>query len=492
MAEGRSRAEIPLAVHGADIDASAVALTRVRLQQEFGGTALAWRKSIRCTDSLRQGAWKGTFEVVVGNPPFLNQLRSATSLSRTQSELIRARFGGVVSGYADLACAFLLLACELAAPDGRVALVLPLSVLATEDALPTRRVVQAKARLEQCLIPPARIFGAGVGTVVLVLGRRKSGAPCLVTGICGGAPQVPVHVQGALLHDGGWSSLIAASRGVPMPPAMTGTHQVLGDMATATADFRQHYYGLRGRVKELGAGAAMPPAADTVHAAIATVGSVDAAQLAWGTRSVRLLGKRYQAPAADRRALAKDSVLAPWVKARLVPKVIVATQTRVIEAWADSEGRVLPSTPLISVMPKRRGDLWLMTAALLAPPVSALAWWRHAGGALSVQALKLSAKQLLALPAPVDRKAWNKAAKLVRDWHTAPDEPRARRARSAFAHAACLAYGLRTKVKSAALLKWWFGAVESQAPRVLLNSTALPRRKLNAHHRPKVRRNVGR
>ncbi len=477
VAAGRPRACIPTSVFGADIDSSAVALTRIRLHEEFGGTALQWRRSIRCVDALRQGAWGENFDLVVGNPPFLNQLRLATALSRRQSEQIDERFNGAVSGYADLACAFLLLACELAAAAGRVALVLPMSVLATKDALPTRRAVQAGAHLERCLIPPTRIFGAGVGTVVLVLRKQRANKKsCAVVGVCGGAPKKPVQVKEAWLRDGHWSPLLAASGGVPMLPTMAGTQKVLGDFATATADFRQHYYGLRGRVKELAVGAAMPAATDARHAAIATVGSVDAAKLAWGVRNVRLLGKRYLSPVADRRALARDSVLAPWVKARLVAKVIVATQTRVIEAWADPQGRVLPSTPLMSVMPIRRSELWHITALLLAPPVSAVAWWRHAGGALSAVALKLSAKQLLQLPAPLNRAAWNHAATLVRDWHEALDDQRAAKAREAFAHAACRAYGVTSKAESAVLLEWWFAAVKTQPPSVLLNSTTLPRR----------------
>ncbi|MGH2684553.1 MAG: hypothetical protein ACRDJP_03695, partial [Actinomycetota bacterium] len=99
------------------------------------------------------------------------------------------------------------------------------------------------------------------------------------------------------------------------------------------------------------------------------------------------------------------------VDARLVPKVLVATQTRVIEAVVDEEGAWLPCTPVITLTGPR---LWHAAAVLLAPPVSAWALRTYGGAALSSDAIKLSASQLLTAPLPADTGAWDEAASMLR------------------------------------------------------------------------------
>ncbi len=241
----------------------------------------------------------------------------------------------------------------------------------------------------------------------------------------------------------------------------------LADIASATADFRQHFYGLRGHVSELsqhrkpGKGGSPLPAGERpamphsrfnpqlkpqlrpqlgsrsgtaqqpAWCAVATVGSIDRADCTWGIRPVRLHGTAFAAPVADLIALRKDLMLGRWVRERLVPKVIVATQTRTIEAWVDEHGAVLPSTPLVSVTPHRLADLWHVAAALLAPATSATAWWRHAGAALSPGALKLSASQMLELPLPTNTSAWNRGAERLKQWQASPGD---RALEQAFAH----------------------------------------------------------
>ena len=118
-----------------------------------------------------------------------------------------------------------------------------------------------------------------------------------------------------------------------------------------------------------------------------------------------------EGPDGDRR-------LAAWADARLRPKVVVATQTRVVEAAVDDDGSWWPSVPVISVVldPDHDDDetRWLVAAALSAPPVSAWAAERSGGTALAPQALKLSARQVLEVPLPVDRDAWAEGARLLR------------------------------------------------------------------------------
>jgi hypothetical protein len=132
-----------------------------------------------------------------------------------------------------------------------------------------------------------------------------------------------------------------------------------------------------------------------------------------------------------------------WLAARLVPKVLVATQTKVIEAFVDEQGEYAPLVPLITVVPRDGTDLWLLAAAIASPIVAARARALYAGSALGAGAIKLSAKQLLAMPLPLDRTAWNRSAELLR----ARDLP-------GFARSSCEAHALSPR-ETRDVLRFW-------------------------------------
>ena len=89
-------------------------------------------------DALTRDWGDATYDVVLGNPPYLSQLAAATSRGGA------SRRGG--GPYADAAAEFLVLAVGLARPGGgRVGLVLPQSILGFRDAGPVRAEVEQLA-----------------------------------------------------------------------------------------------------------------------------------------------------------------------------------------------------------------------------------------------------------------------------------------------------------------------------------------------------------
>jgi hypothetical protein len=199
--------------------------------------------------------------------------------------------------------------------------------------------------------------------------------------------------------EGSWGHLVAAGLGVPA--LAWRTSGVLGDLATCTADFRDQYYGLDGAVEE-GAGPGRVP--------LVTSGLIEPGRCDWGDRPTRFLKQAWDAPVVVLDRLSDG--LGAWASARLVPKVLVGTQGRVVEAVGDPEGAWLPSVPVISVVPQP-GRLWHVLAVLLAPPVSVHAATAYAGTALSPTAIKLSARQVAAVPLPVMQEPWDRAADLL-------------------------------------------------------------------------------
>lgn len=194
-----------------------------------------------------------------------------------------------------------------------------------------------------------------------------------------------------------------------------------------------------------------------------TTGLIDPARCLWGERATRFDGRVYRAPRINLDRLQRTTGLGPWARDRLRPKVLLATQTRILEAAIDERGRWLPAVPLITITPRRRTDLWHIAAVLLSPVATAWAIRHYAGAGLSADAIKLSAKQVLTIPIPPRRTAWNRAAQLIRAAATAPDQRREILLARAGADM-CRAYGLPPD-DATALIVWWQRRARPRTPR---------------------------
>ncbi|MEV5001892.1 HsdM family class I SAM-dependent methyltransferase [Nocardioides sp. LML1-1-1.1] len=396
------------AVHGSDLDADAVRIARERLAAlDPGVPAERIAAQVVVADGLT--AWTGRrFAAVVGNPPFLGQLRRRTA---GQSEGSRRGLGA----YTDTSAVFLHRALDLVEDGGVVALVQPLSVLATRDAGPVRRAVAERGAITDFWCSPTPVFE---GTPVLT---------CV--------PVVRVGAGPATDPDD-WGGLAATSFGIPEVVLPDG--RVLGEIATCTADFRDQFYGLVPFVRD-----------DPGGTPLVTTGLIEPAECRWGSVPTRFARQRYDAPAVDLDALRADGRLATWADARLVPKLLVAAQGRVIEAVVDARGEWLPSVPVLSVVPDDPADLWRLLAVTLAPPVVAHAAARYLGTGLTPGSVKVSARQLAALPLPADEHAWAEGADLARQAQQA-GHPEKAGLLQATARVMDAAYG-----GSGAALDWW-------------------------------------
>ena len=373
----------------------------------------------------------GGFDVVVGNPPFANQLERLTARRPTRK----------VAAYTDLSAVFLLHALTWVRPGGRVGFVQPQSVLSTRDAAPVRRAVVAAGALTSLWVGKSGLFDAAVPTCALVVAHGAEQTSLRRW-------QGPTFTRLAdrdvdathLAHE--WGFLLAAALGVPEVGLVPG--RVLGDLADCTADFRDQYYGLEPYVRDAGPDAAhrhVDRCTDRSEVPLVTSGLIDPAACRWGQRSTRFLKQTWQAPVVDLDAMTRSPQLTAWAARRLVPKVLLATQGKVLEAVADPGGAWLPSVPVVTICPHDAADLWRVLAVLLAPPVCAVAATRYAGSALNPAAVKLSAKQVAGLPLPVDEEAWATGALQVRE---AQEEPTAEGRREALLRAGrtlCAAYG---------------------------------------------------
>ena len=404
------------------------------------------------------------FDCILGNPPFLNQLETATATVGARARIVRLRSGGAVAGYTDLSATFLDFSVRAVARGGRVALVQPQSLLAARDAAPVRAAVLDDASLAALWISNEHVFpGASVFTCAPVLergGPRRRPVARFVGARFTPLPDAIVdHDELAAAET--WSHLAAAASGIP-ELSLDG-HATLATLADATADFRDQYYGLDGFLVE---DAEVPPADRTPERfpPLVTTGLIDLAECRWGTASTRVLKRKWLAPRIDRLRMARDGTLEPWIAARSRPKILLATQTRILEAFVDSAGTLVPSLPLITVVPHRPDDLWKVAAALASPVATAVAFCRYAGAALSVDAIKLSAAQVLRLPLPgesdAERAMFTRGADELRRAHEATTAADRLAELQAFGHTMARAYGL-PESQAAEVERWWTARLDA-------------------------------
>jgi hypothetical protein len=463
-AEAAASAAFGDCVVGIDIDSTAVELCRSSLRQGSRGWAdeTAIQRQVLCADALaitteesllpeRGRTWQQLFEslstsrsgfdLVVGNPPFLSQLSSETARDTVYSDDLRKRLGPSVAGLTDTAVLFLLLSTAIARTDGgTVCLIQPMSLLSTRDARMARSDLLERCALESLWLCEERVFDASVQVCAPVLVRGTSSGTTILYNRrsfdpAGSSPApAPADVT--------WSRLLALGKG--LPDREFATDGSVRDVATATADFRDQYYGLRGCVIDDAS------ADDDQFPPLVTSGLVDPAVVLWGERSTRFDKHGFDHPRVDLEKLTPE--LRKWAAERLRPKVLLATQTKVLEAVVDDQGRYLPSVPVISISAEDPSLLWKIGVLLTSPPVTLIAAVRHLGAALSSDALKLGAKDVLDLPLPADQNAWEQAAQLFRSASLSCEAAERRELLTAGAKLMCTAFGLPGDEE---LLSWW-------------------------------------
>jgi len=415
VAGGRSPQSALECLCGMDIDPNALDVARAEL------TVWAQRHGLEETlpvtlvvgDALND-PWPedGRIDVVVGNPPFGGQLAGATVRDEV-AVAGAARILGRPAGYTDTSGVLLVRALDAVRVGGSVVFVQPLSVLGTRDGSTVRELVGNA--LESIWIPDAQLFDAAVSVCAPVLRKLQSQG-----------------VQRSSDVIASWTELAADAMGVP-PLRLTG--EPLSSMADCTAGFRHEFYEVASAVIEGGSDLEI----DTTLPRLVTVGLIDPATLLWGTRAAKVAGATYMRPLVDVAKLSKPFLL------RRRPKILVATQTRVIEAVADHDGSLWPSVPVISVLPLESDSeiIDLLVAALCARPASVWAARLAAGTARSPGAIRLSATQLAHLPLPSDRDRWAEGARLLQDGEL-----------DAAAVTLTGAYGLEPDAAQA-VLSWW-------------------------------------
>ncbi len=334
-------------------------------------------------------------DLVIGNPPFLSQLAADTAMDPDARDAVAQRFG-VRAAYTDVSALHLLAGIELVAADGLVCMVQPESVLGARDAQPVRSALVDSADLVGLWASAESHFDAQVRVCAPLL-RKPAGVSRSVR-VYWEQDSFSEFAEIALTDPTRWSPLLATVAGVPDITIIPG--DTIGDVANVTAGFRDEFYSVAACTRQGSVTSKMPR--------VITSGGIDPLRCLWGERPAKIAGIRYSRPVLDLESLKAESTrVEAWVLQRLVPKVVVASQTKVIEAAVDPLGELVPLTPVVSVEPTRSGITPAMLGvALSAPSLSAVAVQRAAGTGRSSEAIRVSASAVAGLPIPADLDLW--------------------------------------------------------------------------------------
>ncbi|MFW2382196.1 MAG: N-6 DNA methylase [Acidimicrobiales bacterium] len=367
-------------VAGIEINPGAAAVARLSLRawQLSSGVAQPGTPRVSVGDSLDRwpSSWPAA-DLIVGNPPFASPLKSGAIPASAAA--YRNHHSEVLGPYADLAAIHLWRASQMLHDGGRLAFVAPVSIVNARDTGRLWERFEAEADAVRVLIPESNPFEASVRVFVPVFEMRRQAA----------------SERRSLPH------AVGEAIGLPALPDLESA-PTLGSICDATSGFRDEFYGLAEVVGE----ESTTSGGDLRK--LVTVGSINPLSCSWGRRATRFAKAKWDRPVVDPSKL--EGKVAGFVAGQGKPKVLVATQTKVLEPVLDPVGDVVGVTPTIVVTGAQPAHV---AAVLLAPPVNAIAVQRWFGTGLSDTALRPTASTLLELPLPDDGAAWNAAANLI-------------------------------------------------------------------------------
>jgi adenine-specific DNA-methyltransferase len=314
------------ALWGIDIDASAVAVARKRLKALDPAFPM---EQIIVADALHRSAVPaGSFDAVVGNPPYINIRQLSKTQSREQMDALRATYATALGNF-DLYVLFIERAMELLKPGGRCGLIIPGQWATLDYARACRELLLAETTIEKVInLSDSRAFAnASVYPHVVVYQKRVASAVHVVQ-VGGATGEPPALVPQAGLNANAFQFLATLDVESRIETAK------LGDLAMircGTAGYAAQK--IASRIVD------QPPGASengSNQLDFVTSGNIDRYRIQTG--NVRYLNRHYVRPKLEMTApeLTAD-------KRRLFAsrKIVIAGMSRRLEAAWDQTGLAL-------------------------------------------------------------------------------------------------------------------------------------------------------
>lgn len=337
----------------------------------------------------------GGFDVVVGNPPYVDSEAMSRSAPR-QRQFIAGAFQST-SGNWDMYVPFVERSVDVAQESGSVALVTPAKILASDYAAALQTMLLRSGLSEVHDFSDARPFrDADVSVAILVTHKQHGRATTRFVRYGSdlkATRDVEVTVESLRkLPTGFISAPLQATnpsvlRFLECPSRLKDIAK-LGDGATTG-----EAYEIRKIVQESGSGSAH----GHEFVRLANTGTIDPFRVLWGAREIRYLGFRGPRPVVPASGL--GALSAKRLNQAMSPKVILAGLGKSLEA-AYADAGVLCGKSSVMVLPSNDVCPYALTALLNAPCVTELYAALFGARGFGAGSMNIGARQLEQLPVP--------------------------------------------------------------------------------------------
>ncbi len=397
-------------VFAIDVNPQAAAATRRRLK---GIDAAFPEANVSVADTLcSDNLAPGSFDAIIGNPPYVNIRQLAKSRSRADIERLKERYLSARGNF-DLYVLFIERAIELLKPGGSCGLIVPGKWATLDYAKPCRELLLSQTTIEHVVdLSDARAFvGASVFPHVLVFRKRRAAANHVVSFGCFGQTDITSTRQRSLA-----AAAIHLTRTVDVESRVsTRPLDEVAKLACGTAGYAAAK--IAGRLCD-----AKAWTSDDAQAAdFITSGNIDRYAIHLG--NVRYLNRSYARP-----SLPLDIPELTPAKRRLFhsPKIVIAGMSRRLEAAWDARGVAL-GVQVFAASECKLEPFYLL-ALLNSKLLSYLFATRFAAKRLSGGYLAINKGQLARLPIAVAdakdrsaRQASRRLSELAAGWRTDVD-----------------------------------------------------------------------
>jgi hypothetical protein len=292
--------------------------------------------TVPCMDGAKREIDASGFDVVIGNPPFINAIEGRVEeASKPLLRHLHQRIGGT----ADVGYYFLGQSVALSKDNGRIGLVLPRAVLNASPIEDLRRWLLAH-KAPVCLHASTRsnfFPGASIFVALVVLGREPM---CSIS--LGDDPTTCTWDRAVIDDPNWWRALYRHVNGLPNhqvgSPANRPTVGAIFDVsASLTAS---DAYELKHFLKDDAFGTGLK---------LVTTGLIEPDACMWGDWSCRYLGVRYRCPRVQSVPNLPASLRMRIDRANR-PKVLVAGLSSRIESVLDVQGAYLGAVSTFTVL----------------------------------------------------------------------------------------------------------------------------------------------
>jgi hypothetical protein len=334
--------------------------------------------------------WSGGFDVVLGNPPFVNVIEGG--ITAAEKKMLSA-LSGELGGTADLAHHFVRLSHSIAHRNGRIGLVQPKTFLNSPAAARFRERLCRERPPSLIYVPRTATFFPGASAYVCLL--ALGGSPeCLVSDE--ETLDRAAWRRGTIAHANWWHSVQTILGNVePIDSAafvpLGGQFDVQASMTTGEA------YAIKEILRDDRDGAGPK---------LVTTGLIDPFTCKWGRAPCRYLGSSFRWPRVSAGAKLPGDLpanLKKRLRDALRPKLLVAGLCNRIEAFLDRGGEYLGAVSTFSIFDRRDSldSLAALADWLNSPRAASLLCADLGAASVGGGYMTIKKKSLQSLPIPI-------------------------------------------------------------------------------------------